>query len=84
MSGRTSFKHPLKSQQTWIKNSTVTTDSFCFNGVDNRPTADIDEQFASVRLAWTAVTELFKEGEPNHEIFFSEFGQFIPHSSQDF
>ncbi len=73
----------VKSQHNWIKNSTVSNDSFCFNGVDNRPTADIDEQFASVRLAWKAITELFKDTEPNQESFFREFGQFIPHKSFD-
>ena len=49
----------------------------CFANEQGQPTCNLKEQFRAVRTAWRGVTELFCNGEPNHDTFFEQYGQHI-------
>ena len=67
----------VKAQHSWMRQDTANQQQLCFQDKDGVLTASIPEQFDSVRKAWSAVTELFKDKEPDHELFFQKYDQYI-------
>lgn len=67
----------VKAQHSWMRQDTANQQQLCFQDKDGVLTASIPEQFDSVTKAWSAVTELFKDKEPDHELFFQKYDQYI-------
>ena len=67
----------VKAQHSWMRQDTANQQQLCFQDKDGVLTASIPEQFDSVTKAWSAVTELFKDKEPDHELSFQKYDQYI-------
>lgn len=77
---KSKLQQSSRAQHAWLRQGSISSSLSCFSGTNGQPTCNVNEQFQAVRRAWKSATELFRNGEPNHEDFFSEYGQFIhPH-----
>lgn len=72
------LQNNLSAQHSWLKQDTVQQQNSCFQNTEGQYTANLQEQFQAVRQAWSAVTNLFKTQEPDHDSFFQDNQQFIP------
>ena len=74
---KTRLQNSVKAQHTWMRQDTNSQQHLCFQDKDGLLTASFSKQFDSVRQAWAAVTELFKNGEPDHDLFFQKYDPYI-------
>ena len=72
------LQNSVRAQHAWIKKQSRCAPDMCFRGLDGKRTANVHEQFRAVRHAWSAVTDIFRDGEPDHDVFFQQYGHFIP------
>ena len=72
-----SLQSSTRSQHRWLRQDSMSSTRLCFTGPDGKLTANVNKQFEAVRTAWRAVTDLFKNGEPDSDAFFHEYGQLL-------
>ena len=72
------LQNSVRAQHAWIKKQSRCAPDMRFRGLDGKRTANLHEQFRAVKHAWSAVTNIFRHGEPDHDVFFQQYGHFLP------
>ena len=67
----------LRAQHKWLQQDTGVQVASCLVGTHGRRTACVAEQFEAVRLAWSAVTDLFKFAEPDRTEFWQKYAEHV-------
>ena len=73
------LQNSVRAQHAWIKKQSRCAPDMCFRGLDGKHVLPISmNSFVQLDMHGAAVTDIFREGEPDHDVFFQQCGHFIP------